>query len=274
MSPTKASLARFNPNLLSQNAKTNSSRSRPVSSNGLAGNNQDLRSYVLDVTPGIDDESPVRQATQRKKNASTRELTLPLELELESHDKQNVEPRETISSPSRPQPLAPSTRDNIISPPEPDQDEADLPATPQGLENIEYDPPPRGILFSSPSKRGRRPKSTAQKLKSSPLKPVGQQLSVPRIEDSQLSSPTRRLMPDSQNVDVVLPADPVVQDPNTGKADKMSNDLKQKIGKRDKMKSELKDLTKDINDLEAIITALDNRSSKGVHQDVDLENLV
>ena len=268
MSPTKASLARFNPNLLNQTANKSPSRPSQGSASSVPSRRQDLRSYILSTAPETNNESPVAQAIGRKERAASTEQENPSQAIKDARSAVELE-KSTLS---RPQPLTPSVRSNVLPEAEPVEEEAELPATPQGLENVEYDPPPRGILFSSPSKRPRRSKSLAQKLKSSPLKPVEQAATAPEEDDSRQDSPTKTIPLDSQNVDVVQLADPVTQDLQPKeRTDETSDQMNSKIRKRDKLKEELKHLTEDVESLENMILALDNSKS---NQDVNLEDLM
>ena len=273
MSPTKASLARFNPNLLSQKRDTSPSRSRSASRNGRFSRGQDLRNYVLSTAPDTNGESPIAQASERKTQGVATESTNIADSS-EHNGSQNGQQKTAVGQ-SRPHPLAPSIRANVQPNAEPAGDEADLPATPQGLEDIEYDPPPRGILFSSPSKRGRRGKSNAQKLKSSPLKPVAQPLPTPDNDISRPESPTRKRLPTSQQVDVIQLANPLPQSPQTAMTPGNTNDeLRQKLRKRDNLKDELKHLAEEIEEFERTIYALDNSDSENANKDLDLERLM
>ncbi|KAI9692220.1 MAG: hypothetical protein M1822_006450 [Bathelium mastoideum] len=270
MSPTKASLARFNPDLLNQTTDASSSRSRSLNRNEPATKKQNLRDYVLGARP-TDDEFPPVHADEREEVTQIRGATDLAESA--SYNESYLELQEVTSSPSRPQPLAPSTRTNVIPTTGTVEEEVDLPGTPQGLENLEYDPPPRGILFSSPSKRPRRSKSLAQKLKSSPLKPIDRPSPAPQDNDPH-SSPTRRSLQDSQNVDVIRLAEPVAPSAEPARTVGMSDELRHKVRRRDKLKDELKSLTKSVESLETTIAALDNKESETASQEVDIEHLM
>ncbi|KAL9088034.1 MAG: hypothetical protein Q9165_006375 [Trypethelium subeluteriae] len=275
LSPTKASLARFNPSLLDDTASTSTSRSRPVSRSGISTRGQDLRNYVLGGGPNTNDESPITQAVERRENVETTQPEEPPDLSKIIGSP--IETQKPTSTSSQLQPLAPSGRGNVLSTEEPIEEEADLPATPQGLEDVDYDPPPRGILFSSPTKRARRSKSLAQKHKSSPLKPVDQPRPASGNNDSRQESPTREAIPESQIVDVVQPQKPdeaTARDKGPpARKEEMSDELKQAMRKRDKLENELHDLTKDVEKLENTICALE-KEPDGTGQDVDLEDLI
>ncbi|KAI9656602.1 MAG: hypothetical protein M1821_004809 [Bathelium mastoideum] len=271
MSPTKASLARFNPDLLNQTTNASSSHSRSLTRNEPATKKQNLRDYVLGARP-TDDESPTVHTDEREEVTQTRGPT-DLAESISYNNESYSGSQEVTSSPSRPQPLAPSTRTNVMPTAETVEEEADLPATPQGLENPEYDPPPRGILFSSPSKRPRRSKSLAQKLKSSPLKPINRPSPASQDNDPH-SSPTRRSLPDSQNVDVIRLAESVAPSAEPTRTVGMSDELRHKIRRRDKLKDELKSLTKNVESFETTIAALDNEDSETASQELDIEHLM
>ncbi|KAL9062458.1 MAG: hypothetical protein Q9157_008904 [Trypethelium eluteriae] len=279
MSPTKASLSRFNPSLLNGTSSADASRSRPVSRNSISTRGQDLRNYVLGGGPNANDESPVTQAVERREPVETTEPEDPPELSKSISSP--PEAQKPASTSSQLQPLAPSGRGNVLPTAEPVEEEADLPGTPQGLEDVDYDPPPRGILFSSPVKRARRSKSVAQKHKSSPLKPVDQPRPFPENDGSRQESPTREALPESQVVDVVQPIKPnrpnkpTAQDKiSAARKEETSDKLKQEMRKRDKLKNGLDDLTKDVEKLENTINALEHKETHGTGQDVGLEDLM
>ncbi|KAI9700972.1 MAG: hypothetical protein M1820_006617 [Bogoriella megaspora] len=265
MSPTKASLARFNPNLLSDLPTNANVASRPASRGGNTSKGAGLRNYVLgEKATAKEDSRPLQEpasdpfvTTNEENNDRRRGAKLTAQ-----HGNTN-----STVAPEKRAPLRVSSRTNILPPPV--EDEADLPATPQGLEELEYDPPPRGILFSSPSKRGRRTKTLQEKLKSSPLKPVQLDQSLPAQDDSVVASPSRQpenVAPESQDLVPSIPA--LESPPPATRPNQPSQGLRRKLQEREKLQEEYNDLFKEIEKFESTIKALD------ADEDVPIQDLM
>ena len=173
LSPTKASLARFNPGLFPRPPSAGSGDSRPNSRGKAIARGQEARAYILG---DLEKAQPVPnvQAGQRGPREDAPQVLLGAEVERETSNKQTV-PENGVTTPQKRQ----ESPVNHRAP----EEEADLPLTPkeQGLQEPE-DAPRRGILYSSPSKRPRRNKTSA---KPSPLKP--KQLLVTSNTDTSLA---------------------------------------------------------------------------------------
>ncbi|KAK5145259.1 hypothetical protein LTR04_001340 [Oleoguttula sp. CCFEE 6159] len=160
MSPTKASLARFNPSLLPRPTSAGSDVGRPDARSELIARGQQALAYIRGesasaLSPVIERPvAPSRDYTTQ--DGATDQLidelleSTPREIRQSLSDHDNASDRNLIGV---------------------DEEEAELPLTPaeQGLVDPEPEIPPRGILFSSPSRRRR--KNWGDKTRSSSLKP-------------------------------------------------------------------------------------------------------
>ena len=173
LSPTKASLARFNPGLLPYPTSASSGDSRPNNRGEAIARGQEVRAYILG-DPEKAQPVPNVQAEQRESREDAPQALLGAEVEREPPNKQTVSENAVITPQKR--------QESSVNHRAPEE-EADLPLTPkeQGLQEPE-DTPRRGILYSSPSKRLRRKKTSA---KPSPLKP--KQLLVTSNTDTLLA---------------------------------------------------------------------------------------
>ncbi|KAF2799585.1 hypothetical protein K505DRAFT_370894 [Melanomma pulvis-pyrius CBS 109.77] len=162
-SPTKASLARFNPNLL----PSTSSTPRPDSRGQLLARGNQALQYIYSDTGDqqtLDEEGfvPKRDAQfQVSSGAEQPDVFKP----------QNKIPRSPAQSPTR----APTRRPKRATTPPGDleETEAELPSTPSLRALAQQDTPRRGILFSSPIKR---PLLLNDPVKHSPVKAIAQLL--------------------------------------------------------------------------------------------------
>ncbi|KAJ9649600.1 hypothetical protein H2199_000378 [Coniosporium tulheliwenetii] len=171
LSPTKASLARFNPNLLPKSTPTRSGASRPGSQGRPSSRGQQLRAYVLGDAEVLEaglvavmrtpNDAPVapRPGSQARGDSVQKNINAQIARELEIVARQSFLAYEKIVGSETPA----------------EEEEADLPLTPsqRGIHDV-GDHTPREILYSSPSKRAKRSKALAKKLNSSPSKPRDQ----------------------------------------------------------------------------------------------------
>ena len=188
LSPTKASLARSNPRLLPRPTSAGSRDSRPNSRGEAIARAQEARAYILG---DLEKAQPVPnvQAEQRESLEDAPQALPGAEAEREAPNKQTVSENGVTTSQKRQEPSV-----NHRVP----EEEADLPLTPkeQGLQELE-DTPRRGILYSSPSKRLRRNKTSA---KPSPLKPK-QLLAISNTDTSLANDGTAEERPQTTERD-------------------------------------------------------------------------
>lgn len=149
-SPTKASLARFNPNLLPPRPTSSSSAtSRPDSRGDILNHGKQARAFIFGETERDGGEEEIAEDDQDQALAGAKDQR--------SSKAQNVTPR--------PRRIGERTRSSL-----PThgllEEEAELPTSPSRAAE-QQDTPRRGVLYSSPSKRPPRVKDIAGQ---SPLK--------------------------------------------------------------------------------------------------------
>ncbi|OCL08743.1 hypothetical protein AOQ84DRAFT_354346 [Glonium stellatum] len=173
LSPTKASLARFNPELLPRPTSAGSGDPRPHSRGEAIAHGQEAHAYILG-NPEKVQPAPNVQIEQPESREDALQASSGAEVEREASNRQPVSKNGAAS--------LQKGEESTVNP-RAQEEEADLPLTPkeQGLRGPE-DTPRRGILYSSPSKRLRRNKTSA---KPSPLKP--KQPSVTAYNDASLA---------------------------------------------------------------------------------------
>ncbi|KAB2577032.1 uncharacterized protein LTHEOB_391 [Lasiodiplodia theobromae] len=155
LSPTKASLARFNPEILSRRASTTSAVAEPDEPSRSPGRGQRALAYVLGEShqnPDDGNAAPAAQQHGEERRHSIGGRLLP------SRDVLQAAAADQLAQES----AAHAERRTDV--------EDDLPTFPKGSPAARPDLPPHAGLFSSPSKKARRNKSLGQRL-SSPFKP-------------------------------------------------------------------------------------------------------
>ncbi|KAF2086790.1 hypothetical protein K490DRAFT_57687 [Saccharata proteae CBS 121410] len=167
MSPTRASMSRFNPDLAARPRSAGRELVEDVIERG-----QGIRKYILGETDAQPDTQPDAQPDAR--TGAT-----PAEQDVDSTTRRPHSEPDPIQAAVNEQVSQESVRhaarvqtDRGLYPPELSDDDLPIASSHLGSPLTKPDPPPRGALFSSsPSKKPRRNKALGQRLSASPRKP-------------------------------------------------------------------------------------------------------
>ncbi|KAF2730791.1 hypothetical protein EJ04DRAFT_29784 [Polyplosphaeria fusca] len=232
-SPTKASLARFNPNLLPRQSAT---ASKPDDRGGILNRGKRVLSYIMG---GSEEEQPEPGS---RIEAGQDEESLPTVAGAEQQrasNAQNVTPRARRTDRRIKVPLG-----------QLQEEEAELPTSPLGGTSSRPDTPRRGVLWSSPSKRPPRARSTAA---ASPLQKRTRDETVRK----EVAGPEDGT--EGQNGDQV---DQSAQKPKQA----FDPEVQKKKHERDRLLNELRDLEKEVASCTRVIKEeLDRPAAQILH---------
>ncbi|KAI0836528.1 hypothetical protein F5Y06DRAFT_105205 [Hypoxylon sp. FL0890] len=180
-SPTKASLARSNPDILERRSPSRARPSHDAPTTSEAGNNDPILQRTSDVRQIRDDTETSGREPQRAQSISADQPWSPVR---RATGAMASKPRRTPNKPS-PRPLPPPSaeEEELINPfrgralrrspaGAPESEEPELPPTPteKGISDpASISTSPMGI-HNTPTKRPRRSRALAERIKSSPLK--------------------------------------------------------------------------------------------------------
>jgi hypothetical protein len=294
LSPTRASLSRFNPSLLprptsagavsARRARQNAPQT-PDLNNQFLATGQDALKFIMGevgsamqnvlsaarqqpqnpMIPAVltGDETDEQMAAIRAANRARRQSEKQQEQEEErqhrASERRSMAPIERARGESEDGFDAPEMESAL-----PDLDEDDLPDTPEQLRRqLEIDDtPPRGLLFSSPSKRRKRRTNLREKILSSPAK----RLEETRPPDSQPArkQPVLEQLPD---IDQLPETERQVEPPPEKDAETIA-----KEAEKQKLQKELKTLQDEVQQYTRHIEQLDDEESDDIGELVQLIN--
>ncbi|KAF2660514.1 hypothetical protein K491DRAFT_621039 [Lophiostoma macrostomum CBS 122681] len=237
-SPTKASLARFNPNLLpTRPTSSDSATSKPDARGDILNRGKQARAFIF----GNSEEQAVQAEIARNEDQTRAGAS-----ERPQSREQNVTPRpRRFNSRSRT-----STAQEHLN-----EEEAELPTSPTGRTTDQRDTPRRGVLFSSPSKRPPRLKANSQQ---SPL----------RLEPKELESRVLTPIPpdtiDEEPVEIVPERKMTPPDP----------EMEERKREKERLLQELRGLEEDVAQCAAVIDKLQDQSDAQVLDRTERDDLI
>ncbi|KAF2191149.1 hypothetical protein K469DRAFT_622585 [Zopfia rhizophila CBS 207.26] len=238
-SPTKASLARYNPNLLPRPASSGSAVSRPNSRGEVLTRGQQAHAFVLGESEALHTASDVTQSDDQDQAVA-------------GADQQSPRDR------------APSSRmtgrgTRVSAPPgDSEEEDAGLPISPSARALEQQDTPRRGVLFSSPSKRPPRLKVMAKK-------PAA--ISKPRLQSIR-SSRARSKEVDDEAAEKEEPKG------ETKKKEPQNPELEKKKQEKAKLLSELDELESEVSEFTKLVHEEQERSEALVIPQNRLDKLI
>ncbi|OJD39776.1 uncharacterized protein BKCO1_2000113 [Diplodia corticola] len=257
LSPTRASLARFNPEVLSRRASAASAAPEPDEPSQPPSRGQRALSYVLGESqqnPGLPSEGNNAAAAPQQDGGDQRRRSIGGRL---------LPTRDVLQAAAADQ-LA---QESVA------QAEDDLPTYPTGSPAARPDLPPEQALFSSPSKKARRNKSLGQRL-SSPFKPRELPLRPePAEQDLDAGAGNMRLAERRQVEESTQGVDSTAFESRPPPdVPKVEDDSKEKQKQKDRLQKQLQEMQEEIRQYEQEIER--NRTASGEDSAEDMSALV